>query len=155
MIELRLPLAPSLNHYYLNAKRKVRRGPNAGKTYIGRQISSEGVAFRAEVAKAVRAGHRVPPRLSGRLAIEILLVPRDRRPFDLDNRLKATWDALTEAGVIADDALFDELRVARGNAAASGAMFLRIRRFDPAYAMALAAELGTVAGGLRLGAGGL
>lgn len=140
--ELRLPLAPSVNHYYLNALGTVRRGPKAGKRYVGRRISPKGVAFRVEVIKAARSGHRTPPRLGGRLALEVLVVPPDRRAFDLDNRIKALQDALTHAGVIEDDALFDDVRVIRWSPAPPGAMFLRIRRFDDNDTFDLAASFG-------------
>ena len=148
MIELSLPLPPSLNGYYENAMRRVRRGALAGKVYTGRQISAAGLEFRLEVVRAVRAGHRAAPRLSGRLAIVVLAQPPDLRAFDLDNRFKCLLDALTVARVILDDALFDDVRMVRWNPVEGGRVHVRIDRFDPREAEAVARSFGAGAEGL-------
>ena len=144
LYELALPMPPSLNGYYLNAVRTVMRGATAGKRYVGRQLSAAGVDYRREVVAAVRRGHRSPPALRGRLSIVVLLVPEDRRAFDLDNRFKCLLDALTYAAVIQDDALFDDIRMVRWNPSSDRARrcLLRISRFDPKRAIELANSFG-------------
>lgn len=74
-------------------------------------MSREGREYRAAVAAHVRSGS-----LRGRLAVEILALPPDRRRRDLDNALKAALDALTHAGVWEDDSQIDELTIIRGDA---------------------------------------
>lgn len=95
-----LPWPPSNNHYYTVVR--------------GRKIlSSEGRRY-GEAATIACAGQNRPVRpLSGRLGVEVLASPPDRRKRDLDNLLKPVLDALTRGGVIKDDGLIDDLRIVR------------------------------------------
>lgn len=161
-----LPVPPSLNHYYLNARRVVRDGPAAGKRYTAKMISPEGEQFRAQVITAVRKGHRAPPRLEGRLSIFVYvakatetavitkgaMVGRRRKNSvrsDLDNLWKCLLDGLANAGVIGDDSLFDDIRMVRGNPEKAGRVVVSIERADPrAYLRAVeAAGIGLLAPG--------
>jgi crossover junction endodeoxyribonuclease RusA len=100
-VELTLPLAPSVNHYW-------RRH---GHTIY---ISSEGKKFRVDTQAAVLSQIGLCKPLTGRLAVSITIHPRDRRKIDLDNRLKAGLDALAHAGVYEDDSQIDRLTIERG-----------------------------------------
>lgn len=152
---LKLPMPPSLNAYYENATRTVRRGPKAGMKYTGRKVSAEGMAFRTAVAAAVRAGHRTPPRFTGRLNITLYVCPPDekvtgaknRNVRDMDNLWKGLLDALTLAGVVADDCLYDRELVIRGNPVRGGASWVVIERFDPDAAALELAALGIIVDG--------
>lgn len=95
-----LPWPPSNNHYYTVAR--------------GRKIlSPEGRAY-GEAAALACAGQKRPVQpLSGRLGVEVLVSPPDRRRRDLDNMLKPVLDVLTRAGVIEDDGLIDNLWIVR------------------------------------------
>jgi crossover junction endodeoxyribonuclease RusA len=78
-------------------------------------VSAAGRAYRTAVAQAMHTQRVVPQRpLSARLAVVLTVFPPDARRRDLDNLLKATLDALTAAGIWADDALIDDLRIQRG-----------------------------------------
>lgn len=104
MIEITLPWPPSVNHYW----RTPRSGPLSGRTLI----SEEGRQYRDAVALQVtlqRARHRT----TARLRVEIEAWMPDRRRRDLDNLPKAVLDSLTHAGVWADDAQIDDLRIYR------------------------------------------
>lgn len=148
---LLLPMPPRLSDYYENAKRVVKGGPNAGKQYTGRMISAEGLAFRTRVVQIVRAGHRSPPKLQGRLHI-ICLVEKPthdkvgrKLPLlkgDLDNLWKCLLDALTKADVIGDDVQFDHIEKIRGNARGDGRISLCISQFDPDASLARATAFG-------------
>lgn len=98
-VTLCIPFPPTVNH---------SSGPTASG---GRYLTAEHKAFRAAVA-AVAVGIKAP-RLVGRLRLRLTLFPPDRRRFDLDNRIKATQDALQHAGVYDDDWQIDELCVLR------------------------------------------
>ena len=140
-----LPFPPSLNAYYENAARVTSKG----KRYTGRMISAQGQRFRELVAVAVRRGHRVPPRLTGRLAVTVYALPpalradggRNNNRRDTDNLWKALLDALTKARVIADDCLFDRSLIIRGNALGAGRVLLCIEPFDPDGALRLVESL--------------
>ena len=71
------------------------------------------------------------PRLGGsvRLQMEIVLYPRDRRLQDIDNRVKALWDAL-EGWVYEDDAQIDVLIVKRGEIRKGGGCLVMIEELD-------------------------
>ena len=88
MIELVLPYPPSVNRYY----RRV--GPRT-------LISQQGRRYREYVAALVKsAGLRPVP---GRVELGLEFYPPDRRRRDLDNVLKALWDALEKGGAYHDD----------------------------------------------------
>lgn len=108
MYELTLPYPPSVNHYW-----RHRIAGKAGKHFISVYIGKEGQAYKQDVAAVVlQNGWR--HQLAGRLAMTVTLHRKDRRQYDVDNRLKALLDAMAEAGVIKDDKLFDEITVIRG-----------------------------------------
>lgn len=104
MVALSLPWPPTVNTYYRHI---VMKG--VPRTLI----SADGRAYRAEVAARVLIA-RAAKRLNTRLSLRIEAFPPDRRARDLDNILKGLLDALTQAGVIEDDSLFDEIHLKRG-----------------------------------------
>lgn len=73
-------------------------------------ISTAGRQYAKAVADQVRmqGGAR---RFEGKLKVVIQAYRPDNRKRDLDNLLKATLDALTKAGVWADDGLIVDLRI--------------------------------------------
>ena len=75
-----LPVPPSVNHYW-----KPRRG---GGLYVG----EEGQAFKAEVGRLCRAQGLTSP-LTGHVVVH-LRVFRPKNSGDLDNYLKALFDAI-------------------------------------------------------------
>jgi len=98
-VVLRLPWPPSMNHYW-------RRVGN--RTLISR----EGRRYREAVVMVCRM-QRVE-RIEGRLAVQVVAYPPDRRRRDLDNLQKALLDALEHAGVYDDDSQIDRLLIERG-----------------------------------------
>ena len=100
MVILDLPLPPSVNHYW---------GQHGHRRYV----SKAGVAFKAQVSGYV-IEYRVPKLGTARLAMTVVLFPKDRRKQDIDNRIKALWDALADAGVFDNDEQIDTLFIERG-----------------------------------------
>lgn len=64
--------------------------------------------------------------MAGRLGAKIELHPPDRRKRDIDNLIKPLFDALTHAGAIADDELFDQLTITRQSVIAGGKVIVYI-----------------------------
>jgi crossover junction endodeoxyribonuclease RusA len=106
MIILDLPLPPSVNHYW---------GQHGHRRYV----SKAGVAFKAQVSDYV-IEYRVPKLGTARLAMTVVLFPKDRRKQDIDNRIKALWDALADAGVFDNDEQIDTLFIERGEIKKNG-----------------------------------
>lgn len=100
MLILDLPLPPSVNHYW---------GQHGHRRYV----SKAGVAFKTQVSDYV-IEYRVPKLGTARLAMTVVLFPKDRRKQDIDNRIKALWDALADAGVFDNDEQIDTLFIERG-----------------------------------------
>lgn len=119
-VELELPLAPSVNHYW---------GRHGKITYV----SKAGKDFRLNVQAAVLEQCGCYPKLDGRLAVTVLMRPGNRIRQDLDNRLKAALDSLTHAGVYLDDSQIDKLTIERGELdKPKGSMVVVIREESPA-----------------------
>ena len=115
MLVLNLPYPPSINTYWrAHGKRRF--------------ISKEGMLFREKVAEYLQE-YKVPHLGTKRLRMEVTLYPRDRRIQDIDNRIKALWDAL-EGWVYEDDAQIDILLVQRGEIRKGGGCLVMIEEID-------------------------
>ena len=95
-----LPLPPSMNTYWRNFR---------GRTVL----SAGGREYKVTIQDYV-AEHNLPKFGNQRLGATITIFPRDKRSIDLDNRLKALFDSLQDAGVFDDDSQFDRIFIARG-----------------------------------------
>lgn len=116
MLVLNLPLPPSVNSY-----RTIFRGRMG--------ISKAGREFKEKVSDYV-VEYRVPKLGSERLEMKVVLYPRDKRKQDIDNRIKALWDALTDAGVFDDDEQIDILHIERGEIKKGGGCLVYIEILD-------------------------
>lgn len=89
-------LPPTVNHSY----RTRPHGP-------GLYMTADCKGWIKDVIPLVRHGYRRTAPLAGKIAILTCFTVRDRKRWDLDNRKKALWDALTHAGVWVDDSQVD------------------------------------------------
>ncbi|EKN6164918.1 TPA: RusA family crossover junction endodeoxyribonuclease [Yersinia enterocolitica] len=106
-MKLILPFPPSVNSYW----RAPSKGPLAGRHLIsvkGRQFRSEALACILEQLR------RVPETITDPVAVAIVFYPPNLVRRDLDNFLKAPLDALTHAGVWADDSQVKKLTIEWG-----------------------------------------
>jgi crossover junction endodeoxyribonuclease RusA len=101
VIVLELPFPPSVNTYY-------RRGAHA--TYM----SKAGREYKQAVAEYVSCND-FPKFGNKRLSVSMVVWPRDRRVFDIDNRIKSVLDSLQDAGLFDNDSQIDELSIYRGS----------------------------------------
>jgi crossover junction endodeoxyribonuclease RusA len=108
---IELPYPPSVNHYW-------------GSRGNRRFILHRGQEFRASACAIVRAAG--VPTLGGRLLVDTVVCPPDRRRRDLDNVHKAMLDALEHAGVYEDDSQIDVLPVWRGAVVPGGTVTVQI-----------------------------
>jgi len=111
-IMLRLPWPPSVNRYWRH---------NRGMTHISR----EGRHYRDRVA--VECDLRRVVAFEGRLAVQIIAYPPDRRKRDLDNVLKALLDALEYGGCYVDDSQIDQLTIVRAPKVTGGSVTVTMR----------------------------
>lgn len=106
----RLPLPPTVNHYFLE---RVVFSKKFKKYVILKTPGPRGVEFRTQVGQALMA-QRIPLRvLTGKLMIGVMVMAEDRRRRDLDNLLKPLLDALVRAELITDDSEIDYLTIER------------------------------------------
>jgi len=116
MIVLNLPLPPSVNSYRTIFRNRMG-------------ISKAGREFKGQVSDYVNE-YRVPKLGAARLEMKVVLYPRDKRKQDIDNRIKALWDALGDAGVFDDDEQIDILLIERGEIKKGGGCLVCIEILD-------------------------
>jgi crossover junction endodeoxyribonuclease RusA len=116
-VRLELPYPPTVNTYWR---------ANGHRRYI----SPAGVKFTQEVSLIVKTQK---PKTFGdkTLAIRVMIHPRSRRKFDLDNTLKAILDALMKAGMYDDDSQIEYIEIARGEAVKKGAAVIHLCHYKP------------------------
>ncbi len=114
-----LPWPPSVNRYW----RCVLIGKFARVL-----LSSDGRKYKRQVRnRAV-----LLPKFGDmdRLSVEITLHPPNRVLIDIDNRAKAVFDALQDAGVFQSDNQIDRLEITRGERIKDGRIVVWIERID-------------------------
>ena len=111
MLVINLPLPPSVNTYWrANGKRRF--------------ISKEGMLFRENVL-VYCIENKVSSFGDKRLQFQVTLYPRDKRIQDIDNRIKALFDAL-EGLAYDSDSQIDVLIVQRGEIKKGGGCLVMI-----------------------------
>lgn len=105
-VRLELPYPPTVNTYWR---------ANGNRRYI----SKAGVEFTQEVSLVVKM-QKPKPFGDKQVAISVMIHPRSKRKFDLDNTLKAILDALMKAGMYDDDSQIEYIEIARGEAVDGG-----------------------------------
>lgn len=126
VVQLFLPWPPSVNAYW--------RHPTKGKLAGRHLISADGRDYRAKVhgSTVEQLRHRQAMPMKGRLSVEILAYPPDRRSRDLDNLPKAILDSLTHAGLWVDDAQIDRLLIERCTVVKEGGIEVRVATLEAA-----------------------
>lgn len=118
-MNLILPFPPSVNSYW----RAPSKGPLAGRHLI----SVKGRQFRVEAQACVLEQlRRVPKAITVPVAVSIVFYPPNLIRRDLDNFLKAPLDALTHAGVWADDSQVKKLAIEWGPVTKDGKVHIQI-----------------------------
>lgn len=122
-----LPFPPSLNSIWRATLVPCKpKKPGAPPWAARILLSQDGRQYRRAVRDIIRALNSPSTPPGARLALHLHVCPPDRRARDLSNLPKALEDALTHAGVWADDSLIDELRVTRGQVTTGGQVHVTI-----------------------------
>ncbi len=108
-----LPYPPSVNHIYSRTKRG------------GLMLNPKAKAYREEVIYTIGKGHTT---LTASLQVHVQAYMPDKRKRDLDNTLKAVFDAMTHAGVWKDDSQIDDLRIVRSGVESPGRVLVTVRQ---------------------------
>jgi crossover junction endodeoxyribonuclease RusA len=98
-VVLHLPHPPSVNTYYRRSGHHIH-------------ISEKGQQFKQAVTDIIAEYHHEKFNML-RLKVHIDYYPPTKRATDIDNRIKAVLDSLTEAGLWLDDEQVDELSIKR------------------------------------------
>ncbi len=114
VLEINLPWAPSINHYYIRTRNSF-------------SLSQQGRNFRVAVSDLLRSCSL----LEGKLSVQIKLFPPDRRKRDIDNPLKAILDALEHGGAYKDDSQIIYLTVSKNEVEKHGRVNVRIMSVNP------------------------
>lgn len=112
MFHLAIPFPPSVNTYwgFRGSHRFLTAKAKAFKTVVANQFKVSG---QSGFGKA-------------RLHVTIKLHAPDKRARDIDNVVKSTLDALTQAGVYHDDSQVDSLYIERLEPIKGGIAFVEI-----------------------------
>lgn len=100
MIRLSLPFPPGVNNLYPTSRTGHRFKSDDYKAWTA----------AANVKLVEQLGIR-PEKVSGPFEVNIILMRRDRRKTDLDGRIKALLDFLTQSGIIEDDSLAQRISI--------------------------------------------
>lgn len=109
MLTLHLPWAPSVNRYWGN--RVIVPRDRSKKPFVHTFIGQAGTTFRRDVQALVRQKYGFFRPSHAIFQVDLELVAPDRRARDIDNVLKAALDALTHAGIWADDSQVRKLSI--------------------------------------------
>lgn len=122
MISLDLPWPPSVNGYFI---------PVRACGFVRLSLSPAGRAYRKDAMHAIRSVLGPPVTTLQSVRVDIELRPPDRRKRDIDNHIKAVFDAITHAKLWGDDGQVDELTVRRGRVKRGGMATVLITELDP------------------------
>ena len=118
-ITLKLPLPPTINHYY-SSKVIKKNGKYIPMIYVQDSVH----LFRKQVVEITCQVISEP--LLGRIAINVVIHPKSNRTTDIDNHIKGLLDALTKAAVWTDDSQVDKITIERGRPINGGLCVIEI-----------------------------
>ena len=115
-VMLELPWPPSTNTYWRRSGHHIH-------------ISNKGREYRKAVMDEI-ALLDVQKFGDARVSVSMQLIPPNLRKYDIDNRCKALFDALSHAGVWNDDEQVDILKIYKLNPAQGGWVQITIKELE-------------------------
>ena len=119
--EFEMPWPPTVNHYHQPAR--IGKGARIIKGAKARQY--------AEMAdKYLETMDLCDINLSERLSVKLTLHPPTLAKYDIDNRTKGVFDALSNANFWADDEQVDRLSIRKAEKIKGGLVIVRVDIID-------------------------
>lgn len=104
-IKLHMPWPPTVNHYHqparINGKTRIIKGAKARE-------------YSKKALEELTCQKLVNINLEGDLSVSITLRPPTARNYDIDNRTKGIFDALSYAGFWVDDSQVKTMTITKG-----------------------------------------
>ena len=119
--EFEMPWPPTVNHFHQPIR--VGKGARIIKGEKARQYSEDMAAYLKGLGLA-------DEQLSDRLSVRLTLHPPTLAKYDIDNRTKGVFDALSESGFWVDDEQVDILIINKAEKIKGGKVILRVRVLD-------------------------
>lgn len=119
MFKTTLPYPPSVNSYW-----RAVTGNFKGARVL---LSAKGRDYKTTVAANI---NRPDKPMTGDLCVFLVCSPPDRRRRDVDNILKATFDALQYAGVYEDDSQIVEMHFKKSAITKGGSLRIEITKMN-------------------------
>ena len=117
-VTLKLPWAPSANQIWRNHR--------AGQVYLSKKYQDFlKLAYYAWLEQGS------PTFKEEAAQVELNLFPPSSRPYDVDNRIKPTLDALTKMGFWTDDRIVRKVTAVASVPVAGGAIIVNVEAFNP------------------------
>ncbi|MTI13802.1 RusA family crossover junction endodeoxyribonuclease [Sansalvadorimonas verongulae] len=126
-MRLVLPFPPTVNHVWKHTARIVSSRKAVPCVYM----TEQGKRYREDVKKHCRSLGLGKEPMTGSLRVRVRLHFPTNRRADLDNRMKALFDALTHAGIWEDDSQIDFFQVERGEKIRDGKVLVEVLPLVP------------------------
>lgn len=123
--DFEMPWPPTVNHFHQPV---VMR---SGKKPVARIIKgAKARQYSADMAEHLMILGLAGEQLAGRLSVVLTLHPPTLAKYDIDNRTKGVFDALSESGFWADDEQVDVLTIFKGDKIKGGKVILKVTSLD-------------------------
>lgn len=116
-----MPWPPTVNHYHQPAIIKGR--PRIIKGAKARQYAKDAAAH----LKSIGIGGEL---INERLSISLAIHPPTLAKYDIDNRAKGVFDALSNIGFWVDDEQVDRLTITKGEKIKGGLVVVSVAKLD-------------------------
>lgn len=101
------------------------------RSFRGRFIvSKKGREYREKAINEITSIGLSDLNITERLSVVMIINPPTLRKYDIDNRCKAPFDALSHAGFWVDDEQVDRLLIIKGEKVKGGRVDLKINLLD-------------------------
>lgn len=119
--EFTMPWPPTVNHFHQPIR--VGKGARIIKGVKARKYSADIVDYFINIGVGGE-------QLSGRLSVRLILHPPTLAKYDVDNRTKGVFDALSESGFWIDDEQVDVLIIKKADKIKGGSVEVKVWMLD-------------------------